>query len=187
MQLQTLEQEINFDKQTMRTTILTLTFFFLTTFVFGQSGDKVEQIRKTVEQINSDTTYTTKTLDNEQFLECMIDGGGQLTGYFKNGQLVKFWVRVGLSSCVTNYEYYLQDNILIFVYGQEKVFAYVDSTGSFDYTTQTLGMECRFYFDNGKLMKSKFTGQTRCSNPPSDTQAPELLADSRRYLELLKK
>ena len=90
----------------MRTT-LTLALLFLTTFLFGQSGDKVEQIRKSVEQINQDTAYTTKILDNEQFLEHMTDGGGQLTGYFKNGQLVKVLERVGLSSCVTTYEYYL--------------------------------------------------------------------------------
>lgn len=171
----------------MRKTIWTLTFLSLTTFLFGQSDDKIVQIRKAVEQINNDTTYTTKTLDNEHFLEHTTDGGGQLTGYFKNGQLVKVWRQVGLSSCVTNYEYYFQDDILLFVYGQEQVFAYVDSTGSFDYTTQTLGMECRFYFDDGKLIASKFTGQTRCSNEPSDTQAPDLLAESKRYSELLKK
>jgi hypothetical protein len=171
----------------MRTTFLTLTFLFLTILLFGQSGDKVEQIRKTVEQINKDSAYTKKTLDNEQWMGQMTDGGGQLTGYFKNGQLVKIVEWVGLSSCTSIYEYYFQDNIFIFVYGQEKVFAYVDSTDAFDYTKQTVRMECRFYFDNGKLIKSKFNGQTRCSNPPSDAQAPDLLADSKKYFELLKK
>lgn len=159
----------------------------LTINCFGQSDERINSIRKIVEQLNKDTTYTTKTLDNEQWMEHTTDGGGQLTGYFKNGQLVKVVKWVGLSSCVTNFEYYLQNNSLIFVYGQEKVVQYVDSIASFDWSKQTLGMECRFYFDNGKLIQSKFTEQTRCSNPPSDTQAPDLLADSKRYLTLLKK
>jgi len=170
----------------MRTTILTLTFFIFATLLFGQTENKVEQIRKTVEHINRDTLYTIETLDNEQWMEHMTDGGGQLTGYFKNGQLVKIVERIGLSSCTSLYEYYLQDNVLLFVYGQEKVFAYEESTGSFDYTNQKTGMECRFYFDKSKLIQSKFTGQTRCSDPPSDTQAADLLADSKRYAALLK-
>jgi hypothetical protein len=176
----------NFPGQIMRTHILILALVFLTTLLFGQSGDKVEQVRKAVEEINRAST-TTKTLENGQFMEHMTDGGGKLTGYFKNGELVKVLEWVGLSSCVTNYEYYIRDGNLIFVYGQEKIFPYVDSTATFDYSTQTVSMECKFYFDNDKLIKSKFTGQPRCSNEPSDAHAPDLLDTSKRYLELLKK
>jgi hypothetical protein len=158
----------------------------MTTLLFGQSGDKVEQVRKAVEEINR-TTTTTMTLDNEQFLEHMTDGGGKLTGYFKNGELVKVEEWVGLSNCTTNYEYYIRDRKLIFVYGQENVFPYVDSTGTFDYKTQAISMECRYYFDNGKLIKSKFAGQPRCTNEPSDARASDLLDRSKRYQELLKK
>lgn len=171
----------------MRTNIFILTFLFSTTLIFAQTDEKVNAIRKIVEQINKDTTYTTKTLDNLQWMEQMADGGGQLTGYFKNGLLVKIVERVGFSSCVTTFEYYMQNNSLLFVYGQEKVFKYDDSISTFNSNIQTIGMECRFYFDNNKLVQSKLTGQTRCSQQPSDADATNLLADCKKYIEQLKK
>src|SRR6185295_612843 len=51
--------------------------------VNAQSTDNIEQIRETVEKINTDTGYRTRTLDNEEFMEEMGDGGGSLTGYYK--------------------------------------------------------------------------------------------------------
>lgn len=167
--------------------IILPTLLFFTTLISARPDDKVGSIRKTVEEINRDTTYQKKTLDNDQFLEQMTDGGGQLTGYFKNGKLVKVVERIGLSSCVSIYEYYLQNDLVIFVYGQEKVFPYDNETGLFDYQNQILGMECRFYFEKAKLIGSKFDGQTRCANEPSDSQASDLLASCKRYSGLLKK
>jgi hypothetical protein len=170
----------------MRSILLTLICSLLTNWALGQLIDKVEQIRNTVAKINSDTSYTTKSLESEQFLEHAPDGGGQLTGYFNNSQLVKIVKEIGLSSCSIVFEYYLQDNILISVYGQEIVFEFVDSTGSLDYTKQAVGMECKFYFENGKLLKSNFTGQTRCIDPPSDAQIQYLFDDLKQYLDLFK-
>jgi hypothetical protein len=60
----------NFPGQIMQTHILILALVFLTTLLFGQSGDKVEQVRKAVEEINRAST-TTKTLENGQFMEHM--------------------------------------------------------------------------------------------------------------------
>lgn len=94
--------------------------------------------------------------------------------------------RVGLSSCVTLYEYYIQDNSLLFVYGQEKVFKYVDRTATFDPNNQIVSMECRFYFESNKLLKSNFTGQTRCSESPSEGNASTLLGDAKKYIAQLK-
>jgi hypothetical protein len=48
-------------------------------------------------------------------------------------------------------------------------------------------MECRYYFENNKLIKSKFIGEPRCSNIPSDSDAKELLADCKKYLTKLSK
>ena len=171
----------------MRIVFLFFVCLFSKTIAFAQADNKVSAIREVVEQINKDTVYQKRTLDNEQFLEQMTDGGGQLTGYFKNKQLVKIVEWVGLSSCISLYEYYLQNGLLIFAYGQEKVFPYDNHTGLFDYQKQILGMECRFYFDKGKLINSKFNGQTRCAFAPSDSQAPDLLASCKRYSSLLEK
>src|SRR6187551_1270780 len=81
--------------------IYTVIFLFFYTLAFAQTDSlKIEKIRKTVQNINKDTTYTIKTLKGEEFIEPnqMPDGGGQLIGYFKNGQLVKIDEFIGLSS-----------------------------------------------------------------------------------------
>lgn len=77
-------------------TFYTLTFVLICIVTFAQTDNSLNKIRKTVEQINKDKSLTTKTLNNEQFLQETTDGGGQLIGYFKSGQLVKIVERVGL-------------------------------------------------------------------------------------------
>ena len=171
----------------MRTNIFILTFLFLTTLLFGQTDDRINVIRKIVEQTNNDTVYVKKTLDNEQWMEQMTDGGGQLTGFFKDGRLVKIIEWIGFSNSVFSYEYYLQNYSLIFVYGQEKVFKYNESTDTFDSNIQTVTMECRYYFDNDKLIKSEFSGQLEGNSTPSDADATHLLDICNQYSTLLIK
>jgi len=167
-------------------TIYTLTLLLFCTLTFAQTDRAINKIRKAVEQINKDTGYTTKTLDNEQFLEHMTDGGGKLTGYFKNGKLVKIVEWVGFSFCVNISEYYLKDNKLIFAYTQGSQFSYVDSLAGFDYDKLALTMECRYYFENGKMIKSILNGSTMCSGKPSDSWAKQYQDECLRYLKLLK-
>ena len=150
-----------------------------------QNISTVDNIRKAVEKINSDTSYTTKTLDNEEFMKQMTDGGGQLTGYFKNGQLWKIIARIGLSSCVNTTEYYVQDDKLYFVYIEGKEFKYVDSLASFDPNIHNVTMECRFYYVNGKMIKSILTGSTRCGGEPSDSWAKTYQDACSKYVTLL--
>src|SRR5690349_19278478 len=133
----------------MRATIFILTFLFSTTLLFGQAEKRINIISKRVEQINTDTTLAKKkVLDNEQWMDHATDGGGELTAYINNGQIIKIVEWVGLSSCISIYEYYLQNGSLIFVYGQEKVFKYDDETNTFDYNIQTVSTESSYYFDN---------------------------------------
>jgi len=117
----------------------------------------------------------------------MPDGGGHVIGYFKNGQLVKMDEFIGLSSCVNITTYYLQDNKLIFVYTQGKEFQYVDSIATFNSNIQTVTMECRFYFDNGKMIKSILKGATRCGGQPLDSWAKTDQDECVRYINLFKK
>ncbi len=75
--------------------------------VYAQSGNTgINKIRKIVTQINKDSDYSKRKLENEEFLEQMTDNGGELTGYFKNRKLVKIVEWIGLSSCVNITEYY---------------------------------------------------------------------------------
>jgi len=157
---------------------------------FAQSdSSRIDKIRKTVQNINKDTTYTIKTLKSEEFIDPnqAPDGGGHLIGYFKNGQLVKIDEFIGLSSCLDITTYYLHDNKLIFVYTQGKEFQYVDSLATFNSNIQTVTMECRFYFDNGQMIQSILNGATRCGGQPLDSWAKTDQDKCTRYINLFKK
>jgi hypothetical protein len=163
--------------------ILIFTLFGMASF--AQTDNSVNNIRKAVEQINADKSLTTKTLENEQFLQQVTDGGGQLTGYFKNGELIKIVERIGLSSCVDITEYYIQNNKLIFVYARGKEFEYIDSLAAFNSSIQKLTMECRFYYKDGALLTSVLTGSTRCGGQPAVSWSQTYQGNYVRYTKLL--
>ncbi|MDD5571295.1 MAG: hypothetical protein PHD97_09100 [Bacteroidales bacterium] len=140
-----------------------------------------------VNLIDSDSSYQTKTLTNKQFMEQMTDGGGSLTGYFKNGKLVKIKEQIGLSSCIITTEYYLKDNELIFVFTEGKEFLYVDSLKTFDSKTQTPTMTYKCFYKDGELIKKDLKGQTRCTGIPEDSWANMYQEECLRYINLLMK
>ena len=142
-------------------------------------------VRKEVERINTDTSYTTRSIENEQFLQQMTDGGGDMTGYFHNGELVKIIERVGLSSCVNITEYYFDDSNLIFVYAIGREFLYVDSLAAFDASSQSTTMECRFYFNDGEVIHKILHGQTRCGGQLGTDWVIDFVPKATRYRELL--
>lgn len=170
----------------MRIYIFIISFLLSTNFLFGQTEEQVKAIRIAVEQINNDSTYVKKVLDNEQWLEHGTDNGAELTAFFKNGKIVKIIEWVGLSNYVSIYEYYIQNNSLIFVYAQEKAFKYDDKSDSFDYNNSIVTCEKRYYFKNEKLIKSKFTGQSCNPNRTTNNDSNILLADCEKYLKLFK-
>ena len=137
-----------------------------------------------VRDINREEDYETKTLENEEFLEQMTDGGGELTAWIRDGRVVKMTEWVGLSSCVNVTEYYLQDSQLVFISVQGSEWAYVDSTGSFDPAVQNVTMEARFYFDDNALIKSDLNGSTRCGGAPTKEWASVYQAAAMRLKAL---
>ena len=167
----------------MRT--LYIFIFLLSSLLTYSQENSIEKIRHAVGQINKDSGYSKKVLNNEEFMGESSDGGGQLTGYFKNGELVKIKEWIGLSSCINITEYYLQSGKLIFTYTEGKDFVYSDLSKKFNPQKQTLTMECRFYFENDKLVKNTFKGQSRCSGKPKVEWANNYLDDYARYQKLL--
>ena len=171
----------------MQKYIFILTLLISTTFLFGQNEEEIKAINKVVELINKDSTYIKKVLDNDQWLENGTDNGSELTSYFKNGQVVKIIEWVGLSNYISIYEYYLYNNSLIFVYGQEKAFKYDNKTDSFDYNIQNVISENRYYFNNEKLINSEFSGETRNPKRATNDYSNNLLVDCKKYLKLFLK
>ncbi|QKG52608.1 hypothetical protein [Hymenobacter sp. BRD67] len=156
--------------------------------VFGQTNiDKVVRIKREVEQINLQGGYAKKTLANEAFMPNITDGGGQLTGYFKDGQLMKIVEWVGLSSCINTTEYYFQNGNLIFVYTQGKIFKYEKNKSSYNPAVEAVAMEARFYFSDSKMIKSILKGETICSGKPLESWVSDYKDNCKRYSRLLNR
>ena len=168
--------------------LITITPLLFSLLTFAQvDNSKITKIRKAVEQINKDSGYTIKKLESEEFLEQTPDNGAELTGYLKNGQLIKITEWIGLSSCINITEYYLQANKLIFTYTKGSESTYLDSLQTFDLTKLNMTMECRFYFDNDKVIKTILNGATRCSGQPTSDLSKEYLEECSRYKKLFVK
>lgn len=163
--------------------ILTISFLLFFSFGFSQTiQHKINEIQKTVNQINKGKGYTTKRLEQEEFMKDATDNGGELIGYFKNGQLIKIEEIIGLSRCENNTTYYIKNNKLIFIHIQGK--QDMSETGTrFNYK---LRMECKYYFDKGKLIKSIAKGSTICQGEPDEDLYKESLEGFSEYYKLLK-
>src|SRR5258706_8459542 len=68
----------------------------------------IAAIRKDFQAINADKTLSKKTLSDEEFLENQPDGGGELTGYYKNDTIVKITEWIGLSYGNRTREFYFK-------------------------------------------------------------------------------
>lgn len=183
-------------KGTMRTKniLVFLLFMSFTTLSFGQKDEEIKAIRRTVTSIDSDTNYTIKKLDNDYFVHETneaIDGGQELTGYYKNGQIRKIMYGVGLSYGTNKFEYYFLNNELIFVF--EKQFTYLplrDSSGNitgFDYTKLKSVFEGRYYFNQAKLIQVRKKGRESFALYENGNKEKEFLANSKTFIEELKK
>jgi uncharacterized protein YuzB (UPF0349 family) len=122
---------------------------FLGLSSYGQTKEQIiRNIRQQFQSINSDKTLKKVSLENEEFLENMTDGGGELTGYFKKDSLVKIVEWIGLSYGSRTREYYFRDENLIFVF--EKFESFIETRDGLDHSNTKITFEGRYYFDKKK-------------------------------------
>src|ERR1041384_7111418 len=96
----------------MRTVALAVACLIIVNVLCAQTALKTNAILAAVDVINKEMGYTTKILNTEKFLDKPGETG-QLIGYFKDGQLKKMNVRIGLTNCIRTDKYYLQHDSLI--------------------------------------------------------------------------
>src|SRR5258705_6652554 len=119
------------------------------------------EIRKDFQAINADRTLSKKTLSDEEFMENASDGGGELAGYYKKGNLVKIVEWLGLSYGNRTREFYFKNNSVFFVYEKFESFAIKDSAAAeMDHSKVKITFEGRYYFNHDKLIDQKITGKT---------------------------
>ncbi|MFY0599878.1 MAG: hypothetical protein JXR03_09420 [Cyclobacteriaceae bacterium] len=170
----------------MRQLLHVLTFILSTLSAYSQGfNERHPNIQNFINEINAELATSEKvTVENEELMEQMTDGGGELTGYFANGQIQKMELSVGLSYGISELEFFYGDSKLYFVLETFRQFKYNEETGSFNYSTteQTFKGEYLFVdpFDYETL------GHNRFENDELDPE--EVLGnEANTYLIILQK
>ena len=165
--------------------------FFLGTVIlivsFAQTKDEqIKLIRKKFEIINKDTTLKKVVLENEEFLSNMTDGGGKLTGFYKNQEIKKIYEWIGLSNGISIKEFYFDKGQLIFVYEKFDSFVFDDKKNEFDLTKTKTIFEGRYYFNNKKLFSRSSKGDKSLAARDESTE-DDLIERATENLEALSK
>lgn len=117
------------------------------------SGQNIEPVRKTVQEINQTKGFKIKTVPYSYFMDKseVTDNGIELKGFYKNGVLKKMEYFVGLSAWNIVTEYFFSENHqLIFVHSTK--YQTVDEKGYLEKPQKLSEMRC--YYENNKLIKS---------------------------------
>lgn len=166
-----------------------LSFFILLAVACSAAGqtktERMKAIREEFRAINDDSTLKMVQLQNEEFMDEVTDGGGELTGYYKNGKIRKIRQWIGLSNGNEVKEYYFKNAKLIFVYEQFHSFPYDLEKDRLDRTTTTITFEARYYFSNNQLIEKKATGERQPA--PRGDAAKILLAEAGENIKLLER
>jgi hypothetical protein len=97
----------------------------LTLTIQGQALiDRYPEIQTEKKKIDQNDSLNSVHLENEEFLEQMTDGGGELKGFYDlTGSVRKIEVTVFLSYGVQEYAFYLKDETPIFIDDRFRQFA----------------------------------------------------------------
>ncbi|NMH87102.1 hypothetical protein [Flavivirga algicola] len=127
------------------------------------SNELILKIRAEFQRINSVKHLEKIELFNADFMDYRTDGGGKLTGFFENDQLVKIteWIGPSYGTIIT--DYYLKDGELFFAYQQENKFKnIIDESGEWiglDTSELDIIFEGRYYFNDRILIKKLIKGK----------------------------
>src|SRR6187399_2871529 len=113
----------------MKPILIIISIFLFATFSIAQDRDEIiNDIQNKIEDIHLDTSLKSVTLQNEEFLPQMTDGGGELTGFYKGDKIYRIYQSVGISYGVYITEYYFWKNKLMFVHDKFNSYVVDDST-----------------------------------------------------------
>jgi hypothetical protein len=115
------------------------------------------------QNINSDKTLKKIDIENDKLSGIdpnyrPTDNGQVLTGYFKDNKLVKVTYSLGLSFCIKTFDFYLEDQNVIFIYERQQNFVLDEKTSSLDYTKLKTAFDGRYYIHENKLIRKTVKG-----------------------------
>jgi hypothetical protein len=163
-----------------------VTFAFVVTCYTQPKSDIIKGIKVEFNKINADKGLRKVILENEEFLENMTDGGGELSGYFMKGQIKKVRQWVGLSNGNETKEFYFKNGQLIFVYEKFDSFIFNPNKEQLDHTKTETTFEGRYYFNNNKIIDYRTTGHNRFEDDTIDPEKTLLEEASKNVKQLTK-
>lgn len=145
--------------------------------------DRILQIRNDFVEINTDTALKKLSLSDEEFLENIPDGGGELTGYYKNGELVKLTEWIGLSYGNSTREFYFKRGRLFFVF--EQFASFIQNEEGLDKSQTKTTFEGRYYIHQGRLIDKKIKGRRTIEDEEPADVVKAFEETLKEYKELL--
>lgn len=170
----------------MKPLVVLMFLMFFVSAVFAQNNpDRITEIKKSVELIDHKRLSIRTISGSEEILGKNTDGNAVLIGYYDNDNLRKIILEVGLSSCKDVSLYFFEQGALIFVYEKEDGFVYDEEKNEFDHNKTQHLMDCRFYLDHDKIIKTLISGNARCTVTPTGKTAVDLINECSHYIALL--
>jgi len=153
---------------------------------YGQSKEaKIKDIRSLFQKINSDNTLKVIKLENEDIPGPALDNGQSLTAFYKGNTIYKIQAWVGLSYAIREYEFYLKDSQVFFVYEKESDFPSNEAKATLDHSKTVVAFEARYYLYQNKIIDVKSKGKKRFEGT-SVMSAKDLLTIANNYLAIIK-
>jgi hypothetical protein len=166
-------------------------FFLLLPFIFNLflcNAQGFEDRHKTVfeklEQIDAYNEYQIITLENEEFLDQMGDGGAALSGYYHHGDLVKMQLKQYKSNGISTFLYYFSEGVLFYINEQFQQFAYDQMANEYDHSKIDGFFDGKYLFQHTKLVDLETLGHNRFEDDALDPETI-LLEEARKYKKLL--
>jgi hypothetical protein len=147
--------------------------------------EKYAALQQRIRQINQDKTLQKITSTGEEVTDHTTDGGAELVGYYKNGNLKKITRTIGLSNGIESFDYYFENEKLVFICELFNGFV-PDSTGALNFEKTETNFIGRYYFRDDKLIDNQTTGHNRFEDDTVDMEG-SLLAEVRDSIVRLKK
>ena len=165
--------------------LLILPFLFIVLFINAQSIiEKYPDVKELKKALDNKDSLQSIILENEDFIEGSLDGGGELIGFYDaaNNEIRKITVTLFLSYGIQYYSFYLENEELVLVRDCAKYFGYDTKSNQMDKNKFDGGFDGIYIFRNRELIDQVSLGHNRFEDDSIDAEETFL-----KELEIYKK
>jgi hypothetical protein len=141
------------------------------------------QLAKAIDQ---DRTLKKIRLENEDFLDNALDGGGELTGYFHLGEVRKIHCWIGYSWGTDEKKFYFKTGTLVYVHHISRRFVFDEATDTFRHDSLEAPFTGQYFFRNGTLLHYVITESGHHFESEKEDIESSVKKESEEWLRVLK-